>query len=113
MAGSQVGGFGGPGLTALVGVHRDDTPEQAHRLAAKIWGLRVFDADRFAAVAATIMRHDQDLLEARTRNREALTEGPLTQPSSDLSPGGEPVGVRDIGTPSPLPQGERSTRSVG
>lgn len=48
MAGSQVGGFVGPGLTALVGVHRDDTPEQAHRLAAKIWGLRVFDADRFA-----------------------------------------------------------------
>ena len=33
-------------------------------------------ADRFAAVAAAIMRHDQDLLEARTRHRQALARTP-------------------------------------
>lgn len=47
VAGDQVGGFAGPGLTALVGVGREDTAAQADRLAAKIWGLRIFDADQF------------------------------------------------------------------
>ncbi len=47
VAGEQVGGFIGPGLTVLVGVGRDDGPGQADRLAAKVWGLRIFDADQF------------------------------------------------------------------
>lgn len=33
----------GAGLVALVGVTHDDTVRHADRLAAKIWGLRVFD----------------------------------------------------------------------
>jgi D-aminoacyl-tRNA deacylase len=33
----------GPGLLILLGVARDDTPEVADRLAAKIFRLRVFD----------------------------------------------------------------------
>ncbi|MCO5985125.1 D-aminoacyl-tRNA deacylase [Actinoallomurus spadix] len=41
--GRVVGAIDGPGLLALVGVTHDDTPEQARRLAAKLWGLRVFD----------------------------------------------------------------------
>lgn len=49
VAGNQVGGFTGPGLTALVAVNRQDTAVQAERLAAKIWGLRIFDAASFAA----------------------------------------------------------------
>jgi D-tyrosyl-tRNA(Tyr) deacylase len=35
----------GPGLVVLVGVGRDDPPEHAERLAAKIAGLRIFPDD--------------------------------------------------------------------
>jgi D-aminoacyl-tRNA deacylase len=35
----------GPGLLALVGIGRGDTPEQAERLAEKVAGLRVFEDD--------------------------------------------------------------------
>jgi D-aminoacyl-tRNA deacylase len=35
----------GPGLCVLVGVTHDDAEETAHRLAAKLWHLRVFDDD--------------------------------------------------------------------
>jgi D-aminoacyl-tRNA deacylase len=41
--GRVVGAIDEPGLLALVGVTHDDTPEKAKRLAAKLWGLRVFD----------------------------------------------------------------------
>ncbi|MCO6011502.1 D-aminoacyl-tRNA deacylase [Actinoallomurus purpureus] len=41
--GRVVGAIEGPGLLALVGVTHDDTQERARRLAAKLWGLRVFD----------------------------------------------------------------------
>lgn len=51
VAGDQVGGFDGPGLAVLVGVARDDDESTADRLAAKVWGLRIFDADQFAASA--------------------------------------------------------------
>lgn len=47
VGGERVGGFDGPGLTVLVGVARDDTPQQADKLAAKVWNLRIFEADRF------------------------------------------------------------------
>lgn len=33
----------GPGLCVLVGVTHGDGPEQARRMATKLWGLRVFD----------------------------------------------------------------------
>lgn len=48
VAGQRVGGFDGPGLTVLVGVGRDDTVQQADRLADKVWRLRVFDAEQHA-----------------------------------------------------------------
>ena len=35
--------FIGPGLLVLLGVHREDTEEQAERLAGKVRALRVFD----------------------------------------------------------------------
>jgi D-tyrosyl-tRNA(Tyr) deacylase len=38
-----VGAIDGPGLVVLVGVTHDDTPAHAAKLAAKLWGLRVFD----------------------------------------------------------------------
>ena len=45
----RVGGFDGPGLVVLVGVTHDDTPEDAAKLAAKVWGLRIMDDERSAS----------------------------------------------------------------
>ena len=42
--GELVGSIG-PGLCVLVGVSRDDTTEEADRLADKLWTLRVFEDD--------------------------------------------------------------------
>ncbi len=42
MAGEVVGEIG-PGLCVLVGVTHSDTPATSRSLAAKLWGLRIFD----------------------------------------------------------------------
>jgi D-tyrosyl-tRNA(Tyr) deacylase len=47
VAGEVVGAFEGPGLVVLVGVTHSDTSHLAARLAAKVWGARIFDRDRF------------------------------------------------------------------
>jgi D-tyrosyl-tRNA(Tyr) deacylase len=44
VAGETVGRIG-PGLCVLVGVTHDDGPDRAHKLAEKIWHLRVMDDD--------------------------------------------------------------------
>lgn len=44
--GEVVGAFEGPGLVVLVGVTHTDTPQLASRLAAKVWGARLFDRNR-------------------------------------------------------------------
>lgn len=41
--GDEVVGQIGPGLCVLVGVTHGDGPTQAEKLAARIWGLRIFD----------------------------------------------------------------------
>ena len=41
----ELAGAIGPGLAVLVGVHRDDTPEDAEYLAGKVVHLRVFPDD--------------------------------------------------------------------
>jgi D-tyrosyl-tRNA(Tyr) deacylase len=43
--GAEEVGAIGEGLVALVGVTHDDSPEQARRLAERIWHLRVMDDD--------------------------------------------------------------------
>ncbi len=35
-----------PGLLVFVGVTHSDTPEQARKLAAKLWGLRILDGEK-------------------------------------------------------------------
>ena len=48
VGGQIVGAFEGPGLVVLVGAtHTDGTP-QAHKLAEKVYGLRIFDAASLA-----------------------------------------------------------------
>ncbi|WP_344591189.1 D-aminoacyl-tRNA deacylase [Actinomadura vinacea] len=44
--GRVVGEIEGPGLLVLVGVTHADTPAQARRLAAKLWGLRILQDER-------------------------------------------------------------------
>ncbi|MGH3387683.1 MAG: D-aminoacyl-tRNA deacylase [Actinomadura sp.] len=44
--GRVVGAIKEPGLLVLVGVTHDDTPAQAAKLAAKLWGLRILDGER-------------------------------------------------------------------
>lgn len=43
--GAVVGSFRGPGLVVLVGVTHGDTTALAHRLADKVYDLRIFDRD--------------------------------------------------------------------
>ena len=44
--GQVVGAIAEPGLLVLVGITHDDTPEQAAKLAAKLWGLRILDGEK-------------------------------------------------------------------
>jgi D-tyrosyl-tRNA(Tyr) deacylase len=44
--GEVIGSIGAPGLVVLVGVTHDDTPAQARKLAAKLWGLRILDGEK-------------------------------------------------------------------
>ncbi len=53
VGGRVVGAIGEPGLLALVGVTHDDDAAKARRLAAKLWGLRVFDGGEPDAAEAS------------------------------------------------------------
>ncbi|URM90851.1 D-aminoacyl-tRNA deacylase [Streptomyces sp. MRC013] len=46
VAGETVGEIVGEGLCVLVGVTHEDTPDEAARLARKLWGLRVLDGEK-------------------------------------------------------------------
>jgi D-tyrosyl-tRNA(Tyr) deacylase len=47
--GRQLAALDRAGLLVLLGVTHTDTPADAHKLAAKIWGLRILDGERSAA----------------------------------------------------------------
>lgn len=49
VADSVTGGFDGPGLMVLVGVHVDDTADKCRILADKIWRLRIFERTSLVA----------------------------------------------------------------
>ena len=48
VGGEIMGAIEEPGLLVLVGVTHDDTPEQAARFAAKLWGMRILDGEKRA-----------------------------------------------------------------
>lgn len=79
--GEIVGGFEGEGLVALVGVHKEDTPEDAARLARRIATLRILEGERSLEDAgAPVLVISQFTLYGRTRKG--------TKPSwSDAAPG--------------------------
>jgi D-tyrosyl-tRNA(Tyr) deacylase len=44
--GQVIGAINEPGLLVLVGITHEDTPAQARKLAAKLWGLRILDGEK-------------------------------------------------------------------
>ena len=86
--GSVVGEIG-PGLLVLVGVKVDDTIDQAHALASKIYTLRILDGERSAQdLAAPLLVISQFTLYADTRKGRrpswnAAAPGPVAEPLVD------------------------------
>lgn len=65
--GRQVAAIAGPGLLVLVGVTHEDTPRQAARLAAKLWGLRILEGEKSCSdVGAPLLVVSQFTLYADT-----------------------------------------------
>ena len=84
--GEVVGAIDEPGLMVLVGVTHDDTPAQAARLAAKLWGLRVFDGEVSCSdLGAPLLVISQFTLYGDTRKGRrpswiAAAPGPVAEP---------------------------------
>ena len=80
------GAINEPGLLVLVGVTHDDTPEQAAKLAAKLWGLRILDGEKSCSdVAAPLLVVSQftlyaDLNKGRRPSWSAAAPGPAAEP---------------------------------
>jgi D-aminoacyl-tRNA deacylase len=89
VAGQVVGAIDEPGLLVLVGVTHDDTPGQAAKLAAKLWGLRILEGEKSCSdVAAPLLVISQFTLYADTRKGrrptwQAAAPGPVAEPLVD------------------------------
>ncbi len=87
--GHVAGAIGEPGLMVLVGVTHDDTPAQAAKLAAKLWGLRILDGEKSCSdVNAPLLVISQFTLYADTRKGrrptwQAAAPGPVAEPLVD------------------------------
>ena len=83
--GEIAGAIEEPGLLVLVGVTHRDTPEQAARLAAKLWGLRILDGEKSCSdIGAPLLVISQftlyaDLAKGR-RPGGAAAPGPVAEP---------------------------------
>jgi D-aminoacyl-tRNA deacylase len=88
VGGDVVGAIDEPGLAVLVGVTHDDTPALARRLAAKLWGLRVFDGEperSCSELGAPLLVISQFTLYGDTRKGRrpswiAAAPGPVAEP---------------------------------
>jgi D-tyrosyl-tRNA(Tyr) deacylase len=84
--GQVVGAIDEPGLLVLVGVTHGDTPGQAAKLAAKLWGLRILDGEKSCSdVGAPLLVISQFTLYADTRKGRrpswlAAAPGPVAEP---------------------------------
>ncbi|MFI0350620.1 D-aminoacyl-tRNA deacylase [Actinomadura sp. 9N407] len=87
--GRVAGSIEGPGLLVLVGVTHDDTPVQARRLAAKLWGLRILQDEKSCSdLNAPLLVISQFTLygDARKGRRPtwiAAAPGPVAEPLVD------------------------------
>lgn len=84
--GQTVGAIDEPGLLVLVGVTHTDTAEQARKLAAKLWGLRILDGEKSCSdIGAPLLVISQFTLYADTRKGrrptwQAAAPGPVAEP---------------------------------
>ncbi|GAA2689954.1 D-aminoacyl-tRNA deacylase [Nonomuraea recticatena] len=84
--GTTVGAIDEPGLMVLVGVTHTDTPAEARRLAAKLWGLRVLDGEKSCSdIGAPLLVISQFTLYGDTRKGrrptwQAAAPGPVAEP---------------------------------
>jgi D-tyrosyl-tRNA(Tyr) deacylase len=87
--GEVVGAIEEPGLLVLVGIAHGDTREQAAKLAARLWGLRILDGERSCSdVAAPLLVISQftlyaDLAKGRRPSWSAAAPGPVAEPLVD------------------------------
>jgi D-aminoacyl-tRNA deacylase len=84
--GQVVGAIDEPGLLVLVGVTHGDTPDQAVKLAAKLWGLRILEGEKSCSdIGAPLLVISQFTLYADTRKGRrpswlAAAPGPVAEP---------------------------------
>ncbi|MEV0581428.1 D-aminoacyl-tRNA deacylase [Nonomuraea sp. NPDC050310] len=84
--GAIVGAITEPGLMVLVGVTHDDGREQAAKLAAKLWGLRILHGEKSCSdVGAPLLVISQFTLYGDTRKGrrptwQAAAPGPVAEP---------------------------------
>ena len=84
--GRVTGAIEEPGLLVLLGVTHGDTAEQAARLAAKLWGLRILDGEKSCSdVGAPLLIISQftlyaDVAKGRRPSWSAAAPGPVAEP---------------------------------
>jgi D-aminoacyl-tRNA deacylase len=84
-----VGTIGEPGLLVFVGATHQDTPEQAARLAAKLWGLRILAGEKSCSdLGAPLLVVSQftlygDTGKGRRPTWQAAAPGPVAEPLVD------------------------------
>ncbi|MCI0689672.1 MAG: D-aminoacyl-tRNA deacylase [Sporichthyaceae bacterium] len=87
--GAVVGAIEEPGLCVLVGVTHADGPEQASRLAEKLWGLRILADERSCSdLGAPLLVISQftlygDARKGRRPTWAAAAPGPVAEPLVD------------------------------
>lgn len=85
-AGRVVGAIEEPGLLVLVGVTHDDTADNAAKLAAKLWGLRILHGEKSCSdVNAPLLVISQftlyaELAKGRRPSWSAAAPGPVAEP---------------------------------
>ncbi|MBG0820531.1 D-tyrosyl-tRNA(Tyr) deacylase [Planomonospora sp. ID91781] len=84
--GAVVGAVDEPGLLVLVGVTHTDTPAEAAKLAAKLWGLRILDGEKSCSdIGAPLLVVSQftlygDARKGRRPTWQAAAPGPVAEP---------------------------------
>ena len=97
--GRVTGAIDEPGLLVLVGVTHSDTADQAAKLAAKLWGLRILEGEKSCSdVGAPLLIISQFTLYADTRKGRrpswlAAAPGPVAEPLVDAVV----AALRDLG----------------
>jgi D-aminoacyl-tRNA deacylase len=87
--GRFVGAIDEPGLLVLVGVTHHDTAEEARKLAAKLWGLRILDGEKSCSdLGAPLLVISQFTLYADTSKGRRpswinAAPGPVAEPLVD------------------------------